>query len=77
MWGSPTQGEKGSVVRQNLGLVDAPQAGHDGEPQSQDQVAGTIVGTPLRHPERVLKLLTQSELVPKTPQQHHTAEGVT
>ena len=47
-----------AVVRQNLGLVDAPQARPDGEPQSQDQVAGTIVGTPWRHLERVLKLAT-------------------
>ena len=44
----PQQGEKGSVVLQNLGLVDASQARHDGVQESQNQIAGKIVGMPLR-----------------------------
>ena len=68
------QGQEGAVVRQNLGLVDASQARHDGVQESQNQIAGKIVGVSLRHLERMLKPPAQPELVAKTLQQHHATE---
>ena len=69
--GEAEQGEKGSVVLQNLGLVDASQSRHGGVQQGQKQIGGKVVGMALRHFDVVLDQPTQSKLVAKTLQQDH------
>ena len=68
------QGQEGTVGRPNLGLVDAPQAGHDSVEQSQDEVGGMIVGVGLRHPQGLLQQAAKSQPVAKTLPQDHSAE---
>ncbi len=68
------QGEEGTVVVQNLGLVDAPQASHNGVEQSQDEVGGMLVGIASRHPQGLLQQTAKSELVAKMLQQDHSSE---
>src|SRR5215469_8893459 len=68
------QGQEGTVVPQNLCLVDAAQAHHDSVEQSQDEVGGMIVGVALRHPQGLLQPPTKTQSVAKTLQQDHSAE---
>jgi len=51
----PQQGEEGAVVLQNLCLVDASQACHDGIQKDENHVAGKVVEIALRHFDVVLK----------------------
>ena len=68
------QGEEGPIVLQDLGLVDASQAGDDGVHQTQDQIAGEILGLTLRDFDVVLKSPAQLEFVAKTMQEDHSSK---
>ncbi len=72
--GESQHGEENSIVLQDLGLVDAPQARHDSIEESDDQIGGEIVGIALRNLNGPLNQSTESELVAKTLKDYHSSE---
>src|SRR6266705_247990 len=70
----PEKIEEGSVVLQQLGLVDAAQPGDRRVEQSQDQVGRTVVGVALRQLDLALEPPPQVKLLTKTVHKHQAAK---
>ena len=62
----PHHFQKGSVVLQNLGLVDPPQSHDDRAHQGEDQLGGMITFVPTLDPNVLLKPFLQPQLAVKT-----------
>jgi len=70
----PKKIDEGSVVLQQLGLVDAAQPGDRRVEQSQDQVGRTVIGVALRQLDLALEQSPQAKSLAKTVHKHQAAK---